>query len=475
VENLLQQFGFFDGAVTPRAPTGEEIDGIIAQLSLFYQNTLQPQYPNLQSFEAVYTSDSFDETDDWPVSIGFVAYAFFTEDSDAPLPTAEELFSAMENGDFNIFIQEYAWQAVPEQGLFFDTQRTVLSNTDGTVSGALETEDTDAPSGIIPPTGTERVLVPSVLHFGFFDGTEQREPTAEEVEGIVPQISSFYANLLQLKYPNLQSFEAVFTSYTSSSFDEETFPVSILFDATAFFTIDTESTTTIPTVEELFVVLQNADYNTFIQEYAWQANPTQGLFFQVQSVAYDLSGNQDEGDSDQYTEPNMVVVESRLEFFFFNDANSRAPTQDEVNGVLAQADLFYNSVFIEQHPTFEMFQAVNVGHSFDETTGSVNIDFDAQVYFTESATTAADAFATMESADYQDFIISYVWKAQPEDGLFFSTQQVAYTEVVPLPGDGTSEGEISLPGNGTSESEGSLPGDETSDGEISPGGRQFEW
>jgi hypothetical protein len=85
------------------------------------------------------------------------------------------------------------------------------------------------------PPGTERILVESTLEYGFFDGVEIREPTQEELDGLMDSTSQFYEELLRAAYPNLDSFEAVLVS---SSFDAANtdLPVFIEFDANAFFT-----------------------------------------------------------------------------------------------------------------------------------------------------------------------------------------------------------------------------------------------
>lgn len=77
VESTMD-FGFFDTA-TPRAPTQEEIDGLMAATTQFYTDLLTPVYPNLESFEAVPVLDTFTAGQALPVRIDFDANAFFTD------------------------------------------------------------------------------------------------------------------------------------------------------------------------------------------------------------------------------------------------------------------------------------------------------------------------------------------------------------------------------------------------------------
>lgn len=107
------------------------------------------------------------------------------------------------------------------------------------------------------PDGTTRVLVESSLGYGFFDGISAREPTEEEIAGIMLQTTNFYTDSLKASFPNLDSFEATFIS-SDTDLTAATTPVIIDFDANAFFT----EGTSIPTSSELFAVLEVADYNS---------------------------------------------------------------------------------------------------------------------------------------------------------------------------------------------------------------------
>lgn len=106
----------------------------------------------------------------------------------------------------------------------------------------------------IPP-GTDRVLVESNLAFGFFAGTNIREPTQEELDGLMAATSMFYTDVLTAAYPNLDSFEAKLI--TSDFRQGDAMPIFIEFDANAFF-----PTGTAPSAGEVFAAMEAADYES---------------------------------------------------------------------------------------------------------------------------------------------------------------------------------------------------------------------
>ena len=85
------------------------------------------------------------------------------------------------------------------------------------------------------PPNTQRVLVESQLEFGFFE--ELREPTQEEIDGVLAQTSAYYTELLRETYPDLVSFQASFvnSAFDANAADADEYPVLIEFDANAFF------------------------------------------------------------------------------------------------------------------------------------------------------------------------------------------------------------------------------------------------
>ncbi|CAB9513377.1 expressed unknown protein [Seminavis robusta] len=148
---------------------------------------------------------------------------------------------------------------------------------------------TPVPAPIAIPPGTERILVESRLEFGFFDGVTAREPTQEEIDGLMVQTTAFYDQLLRAQFPNLDSFEAVFVPPAEFNAGNN-LPVLINFDANAFF----QTGTTVPSAAEVFAVLEGANYQDYITMYVWNSEPVGAgnIFFETQEVAYNARVSQ---------------------------------------------------------------------------------------------------------------------------------------------------------------------------------------
>jgi len=133
-----------------------------------------------------------------------------------------------------------------------------ISPVNGTDADGDDIEDLMMSDGApvnIPP-GTMRILVKSALQYGFFDTATLREPTQAELDGIMAKTTEFYETILRQRYPNLDSFQAVFISTATDLTMAMGTPVRIDFDANAFFT----DGTTIPSPNDVFNVLDQADY-----------------------------------------------------------------------------------------------------------------------------------------------------------------------------------------------------------------------
>ena len=72
-------FGFFGDATNRRAPTMEEINGLLERTSEWYTTQLQASFPNLESFEAALVDVTTDLSASEPIKIDFDANGFFTQ------------------------------------------------------------------------------------------------------------------------------------------------------------------------------------------------------------------------------------------------------------------------------------------------------------------------------------------------------------------------------------------------------------
>ena len=94
----MMSFGFFSD-VSLEEPSQEEIDGVLRQTTLFYQDYLREVYPDLDSLElrltdAIYNADQ----NDMPFRLHFDTVAIFSDGADAV--SKRELFLEMESADY---------------------------------------------------------------------------------------------------------------------------------------------------------------------------------------------------------------------------------------------------------------------------------------------------------------------------------------------------------------------------------------
>ena len=159
-------------------------------------------------------------------------------------------------------------------------------------SAATASETTTAPSGptdsTTGPTSAmdpQKVIVEdSFLDYGFFQGTTVREPTQEEIDGIIIETNRFFTDVFSAAYgADFVSFSAD-NSVMSFMGEGDTYPVRIDFDAAVTFA----EGATPATRDEIFTAMQNSDLNVYIQMYAWEAAPVMAsLFYDTQRVKYD--------------------------------------------------------------------------------------------------------------------------------------------------------------------------------------------
>ena len=131
------------------------------------------------------------------------------------------------------------------------------------------------------------------MDFGFFFEAPVTAPTQEQLLGLLQEMTFFYEDTIsgntvfgnafnEIKIDIIRSdFDA---SQIATSEDQTTFPVSLTlaFDASFF-----EGTgDTVPTGDQLVMLLEVADYADFIENYVWNAEPFGELFFEVQIVQF---------------------------------------------------------------------------------------------------------------------------------------------------------------------------------------------
>ncbi|CAB9514684.1 expressed unknown protein [Seminavis robusta] len=127
------------------------------------------------------------------------------------------------------------------------------------------------------------------LGYTFFETTTVREPTTEEINGLVVETDAFYDMVLQMAYPTTYIAGSAMLTNIAETFDAaETFPVILDFDLMATFSTDEA---TAPTTEEIFAVMFSANYQDYLQNHVWIAEPQgDSLFFDTERVSFTNRG-----------------------------------------------------------------------------------------------------------------------------------------------------------------------------------------
>lgn len=128
-----------------------------------------------------------------------------------------------------------------------------------TVPGATATPTATgqfAPEPVVVPPGAQNIVVQSQLEYGFFSGTQIRQPTKAEYNGLLNETSKFYEGVLKAAFPSLIGFKASFVGQQFRPTNTQ-LPVLVQFNANAFFPI---GDTSVPTQADIFKAMQNANY-----------------------------------------------------------------------------------------------------------------------------------------------------------------------------------------------------------------------
>jgi len=121
------------------------------------------------------------------------------------------------------------------------------------------------------------------LGYGFFAGTTLRQPTTQEIAGLITQTNLFYTDLFRAAYPN--SFARFTVKNIVSTYDaRRNLPFQFDFDANLVFNTNSNNT---PTVAEIFRVMDNANLRDYIQMYVWESEPIgTTIFFDTKRVSF---------------------------------------------------------------------------------------------------------------------------------------------------------------------------------------------
>jgi hypothetical protein len=274
------------------------------------------------------------------------------------------------------------------------------------------------------------------MSFGFFAGTDVREPSENEINSLMDEAIRFFGAIFQ------DAFDDAFIRFEAQEYDtffdeESALPVVVNFQAKGYFTSELAA----PSAIEMFNLMDGADFQDFIRNYAWQMEPFgTTLFFATLRVVFgpayhelDSSGPSESSGS-QAESVQRVNAPVKMLFSFFPDADVRAPTSAEIDGLIHQTGLFFSATLDEEFDDFIRFGAIATSTNF--TTGNqlpVEVSLDTYVFFertdingdTTEIHTVDQILMVMTNVELTDFIQNYVWESSPfAENIFYETMHV---------------------------------------------------
>jgi hypothetical protein len=321
---------------------------------------------------------------------------------------------------------------------------TALSMSEGLSSTPVVSATQSTPTVVNSTSSTTATMTSTLwdvettasMSFGFFPGTEVRAPSENEINGLMDEVSRFFSTVFQ------DAFDDAFIRFEAQEygtlFDEESaLPVVLNFLAKGYFTSESAA----PSATEIFNLMDGADFQDFIRNYAWQLEPFgTTLFFETLRVLFgnanlDLqSSGMNESSGPQEESVQRVDAPVKMIFGFFPDADVRAPTREEVDGLIHQTRLFFNAALDKEFDDFVRFGAMVTSTNF--TAGNqlpVEVSLDSYVFFeltdingnSTEAHTIDQVFMAMRNAELTDFIQNYVWVSTPfAENIFYETMHV---------------------------------------------------
>lgn len=259
LELLAMEFEIgYDPRIEPN-PSDEQITGLLNQMALHFNQTLGELFPNFEAIALV------------PVD------SLVLNEVIAATPV-------------------FSWRLVFQATIYFElgTERPFLYNVllgvasvDSASLLALVKQSEPRDTSIFKDTQSvqfidnmrarTRIIEGFILKLGFFNGTELRPPSDEDLEGLYDQTRLFYKQTCEEAFNN---FDAITISSRTYQFDATSeFPVLLNFSMNLYFQPGSEPPTK-EVIESAFAIdTGTADYEAYITKYIWESPPKRTNFF----------------------------------------------------------------------------------------------------------------------------------------------------------------------------------------------------
>ncbi|CAB9507302.1 Rhs element vgr protein [Seminavis robusta] len=269
-------YGFFPRQ-TIREPTSDEYSGLFEATEGYYDRFLRSVFrdnyrPGTASLEDI--EEMFDESEILPVVVDFDLIVTFLDNEDTP--SAEDILDQMREVDYDTYIETYLWTAPVGKDIFGQTQTVEFAERGGEVQPPTSAAPTSAAPSIMPSAPirtlvTTKRTVGRQLGLEFFPGTSGRRPTFEEFSGLFEATREFYDSILLLTYPDIYASGSIeMLNIEEEFYSTPVLKVTVDFDLTATFSANDA---TAPSSQQIAEVVMAGNYQDYIEEYVWSAEP----------------------------------------------------------------------------------------------------------------------------------------------------------------------------------------------------------
>ena len=452
-------FGFLPDAEL-RQPTEVEVDGLIEQTNSFYSKVLTEEFDTFVRLGITATGGDFIAEAQFPVTISLDIHAFFTmphlKNSTSDLLSAADIMDVIQNVKLADFIQDYVWESEPfSVSLFYETRHVAL------ISTGLE-----QPVEVVAPTEEgqlRKMYMHAVLYFNFHETATQtlREPSEEEVDGLLNKTESFFKEMLENELPSTSGFANLHVAPARVEYKElDAFPVAIYTRIEVSLRENSDASIGL-SADQLMDLLLTADMRDYVKYYAWFSQPLGSIFFAADQAVlepYDplavsaltpsttaelYSSTDTIGPSSTTTvapgEVTIVPVEAdvvaKFTFFRTNYESYRVATEPELAALTAQTKVFFSKILQDKYEDLVQLDLSLITAGFADNSDKPSVvawKVNALFYVldgTSATRTPENLLAVLTSSDELAYLHKYVWSADPiGSNLFFEADAVQFEQ-----------------------------------------------
>ena len=292
--DVVAKFSFFrTNYESYRVATEAELAALTAQTKVFFSKILQDQYEDLVQLDLSLITAGFADNSDKPSVVAWKVNAlFYVLDGSSATRTPENLLSVLTSSDELAYLHKYVWSADPiGSNLFFEAD-AVQFELPGMESGGTSDEFSNLSDSPTNPPETNELSVRASILYGFLeDQGITRKPNANEQETILYQTTLFFNALFRQEF-GAPFQKATLTIPDVTLIEGDKLPLIITYEITAVFA----DVASVPSAEDLSQVMDNANFESYIEFYVWNADSSaNSIFYDTQHVVFQATIENKEG------------------------------------------------------------------------------------------------------------------------------------------------------------------------------------